>query len=60
MVPDNLQVEGERQRMKCPKCNSENVERVEHDYDSPEADELGYYEYECKDCGYIWEVGFEL
>jgi len=59
MVPDNLQVEGERQRMKCPKCNSENVERVEHDYDSPEADELGYYEYECKDCGYIWEVEFE-
>ena len=59
MVPDNLQVEGERQRMKCPKCNSENVERVEHDYDSPEADELGYYEYECKYCGYIWEVEFE-
>jgi len=47
------------QQTECPKCNSENVERVEHNYDSPEADDLGYYEYECKDCGYVWEVEFE-
>ena len=40
-------------RKKCPKCSSENVEMIGHDYDSPEAEELGYYEYECKDCCHV-------
>lgn len=47
------------EQIRCPKCGSKRVERVEEDYDSPEADELGYYEYECQNCGYAWEVEWE-
>jgi len=44
------------EQIRCPKCSSMKVKRIEENYDSPEADELGVYEYECLDCGYVWEV----
>jgi DNA-directed RNA polymerase subunit M/transcription elongation factor TFIIS len=43
----------------CPRCFSKNVRLLEDDYWSPEADELRVYEYECLDCGHVWEVEWE-
>ncbi len=49
---------GTRVRIKCPSCSSKNVERIEEDHDSPEAEELDYYKCKCTSCGYTWEVEF--
>lgn len=50
-----IEKRGETVMPKCPKCGSENIERLGGGVGSaPEGGDLPAITYKCKDCGYVF------